>query len=194
MVRKLLLVIAVASAVLATASDPAPASYWVELPVTGLHGYYGWGLTQIVATFTASVNPVEIIRARLRIMGDLVWPSYYGCPGGNYLVNGVYFYASMPASSGEWVTNVAYVDQRFDFIIWLDFSPAGGATWIFLSGGTGTVTLTGWGRPLPEGCRYDHGSSDTTAQVTEAYIQIELRDPTPVQQTTWGRIKVLLAK
>jgi len=194
MARKLLLVLAAASIAVITASAPAPASYWVEVPVTGLNGYYGWGLTQTVGTFTASVNPVEIIQARLRIIGNLVWPSYYGCPGGNYLVNGVYFYATMPASSGEWVTNTTYVDQRFAFITWLDFSPADGATWDFLSGGTGTVCLTGWARALPEGCRYDHGSSDTTAEVTEAYILVELRDPTPVHQTSWGRIKILLAE
>ena len=192
MARKLLYVLAAVLTAVITASAPAPASYWVEVPVTGLNGYYGWDTTQTVGMFTAGVNPLDIIRARLRIIGNLVWPSYYGCPGGNYLVNGVYFFANMPASSGEWVTNVAYVDQRVNFITYLDWSPSGGATWDFLSGGTGTVCLAGVARTLPEGCRYDHGSSDTTAEVTEAYIQVELRDSTPVQQTTWGRIKSVL--
>ena len=170
----------------------AMGAIWVEVPVDGLEGYYGWDTpTQKTGSFTVSIAPDAIIRARVRIIGNLVWPSYYGCPSGNIYVNGVYFSADMATSSGDWFTDVVYVDQRVSFVAYLDWQPSDSTTWDFLSSGSGTFVLTGTSRTLPEGCSYDHGSSDTTAEIIDAKMMFELFDPSPVEQSTWGRVKSL---
>jgi len=187
MARYLLSLFAVTLAVSFFTLNPAHAT-WIEAPVTGLDGYIP---PQKTGTFAISVNPSEIVRVRIRIIGNLVWPSYYGCPHGNGSVNGYNFFATMSTTSGDWFTSVVYVDQRVSFVAYLDWQPSEGATWDFLLSGGGTFLLTGTPRPLPDGCSYDHGSSDTTAEVIDAKIMIELGDPNPVEQSTWGRIKSL---
>jgi hypothetical protein len=163
----------------------------VEVPVEGLYTYYGWDTTHVEGTFSISFDPGDIQSARLRLIGNLVWPSYYGCPSGEAGVNGSYFYANMSTASGDWFTQTTYVDQRISFVTYLDWHPSGDATWEFLSSGSGSFVLTGYSRLLPDGCTYQHGSSETVAEVFDAKMVFELRDPSPVEQSTWGRIKSL---
>jgi len=184
-------VLAAALITVIAALNPVLASWIAEVPVVGLNGYYNPDTTQAVGTYNVSFDPGDILSARIRILGHLVWPSYYGCPGGNTDVNGYKFFANMSTTSGEWFTDVVYVDQRVYFITYLDWQASGSATWEFLSGGSGTFVLSGFGRPLPEGCSYDHGSSDTTAEVIDVKFLFELRDASPIEPSTWGRIKSL---
>jgi hypothetical protein len=172
------------------ALNPALATT-VEVPVDGLLGYYGPDTTHAVGTYTVSFDPSDILSARIQITGHLVWPSYYGCTGGEAGVNGSYFFANMSTTSGEWFTYDTYVDQRVSFVIFLDWHESGGGTWEFLSGGSGTFVMSCFARSLPAGCRYQHGSSDTTAEVIDAKIIFKLRNPTPVEESSWGRIKYL---
>jgi hypothetical protein len=188
-VKKRLLLLFTAGSVIIGAAANLVLATSVEVPVAGLNGYYNPDTTHAVGTYTVSFNPSDVLSARFKITGHLVWPSYYGCPGGNTDVNGYKFFANMSTTSGDWFTDVVYVDQRVSFATYLDWDPSGGATWEFLSGGSGTVVLSGFSRPLPAGCSYDHGSSDATAEVIDAKIIFELRDPSPVGISTWGRIK-----
>ncbi len=170
--------------------NPALAS-WIEVPVEGLNGFYGSDTTHAVGTFTVSVDPADVLSVRMRITGNLVWPSYYSCSGGNPGFNGNYIYASISTTSGDWYTSPIYVNQRISFVIEPAWQPAGDPTWEFLSSGGGTFVLSSFARPLPYGCSYSHGSSDGTVEVTDAKLIFVLRDETPVEQSTWGRIKSL---
>jgi hypothetical protein len=183
-------------------SNPADAQIWIEVPVDGLNGYYGGNTyygdsTHTDGTFTTDINFNDIKRCRLRLTGNLVWPSYYSCSGppatAALSVNGYNFVANMSTISGAWTTNPVYVNQRVGFVTYLDWIPVDGATWEFLAGGTGSLVLSGIPRALPEGCSYDHGSSDTTAEVTDAILMFEMFEPNPVESSTWGRIKSLFS-
>lgn len=191
MERKHLLAMAAGLATVIATWSPALA-ITVEVPVVGLDGYfYGPDTTRVTGSFTVNFESSDILSARIRITGNLVWPSYYGCPYGDAGVNGLKFFANMSTASGDWFTETVYVDQRVLFVTYLFWQPSGGATWDFLSGKSGTLVLSGFARPLPEGCTYNHGSSDTTGEVADAEIIFELRDPNPVEQSTWGRVKAL---
>jgi hypothetical protein len=172
------------------ALNPALAS-WIEVPVDGLNGYYGPDTTHTVGTFAVSVDTEDVLSVRMRITGNLVWPSYCSCPGSGISFNGNYIFANMSTSSGDWYTSPIYVTQRVSFVIEPAWQPIREPTWEFLSSGSGTFVLSSYARPLPFGCSYQHGSSDGTVEVIDAKLIFVLRDETPVEQSTWGRIKSL---
>jgi len=178
-----------AFAVLGSAATGPVLAASIEATVVGLNGYHSSpDTTEVAGTFNVSLDPNAIVSSWLRITGNLVWPSYCSCGSG---FNGNSFFASMPAGAGEWYTEAVYVEDRVSFVATLVWQPSPGATWDFLSAGTGTVFLSCFAPPLPAGCQYLHGSSEGIAEVTSAEIHFELSNPTPVQQTTWGRIKAL---
>ena len=172
------------------ALNPALAS-WIEVPVEGLNGYYGPDTTHVEGTYTVSLDPADVLSVRMRITGNLVWPSYYSCSGSSSGFNGNYIFANMSTTSGDWYTSAIYVTQRVSFVIEPAWQPAGDPTWEFLSSGGGTFVLSSFARPLPYGCSYSHGSSDGTVEVIDAKLIFVLRDSTPVEQSTWGRVKSL---
>lgn len=105
--------------------------------------------------------------------------------------NGNRFFANTSTASGDWFTSEVYVSQRVSFAAFLDWQASGSATWEFLSDGSGSFVLTSFVRPLPLGCKYSHGSSDGTAEVTSVKMIFVLRDQTSAELTNWGRIKTL---
>lgn len=193
MTRKVSLVLFSALAIVLSVWGPAYGTAWIQVPVAGLDGYFypGPDTTHIEGTFDISFDPSDILGATVTIVVNLVWPCYVSCGNG---INGYNFFATMSTTSGEWFADLVYVDQRVSFVAYLEWQASGNATWEFLSGGSGAFVLSGFSRPLPDGCVYDHGSSDTTAEVIDAKIRFELRDPSPVEQSTWGRIKSLFSR
>ena len=168
------------------AGHAAATSVYLEVPLPELNRTYDDWVPPVTTQFSVGISPDAILSASIHLRGNLPWPSYTTSCG----YNGIIFSLEIPAEAGKWSTEF-YVNVRVNFEVFAPLLPTGGATWDFLSQGQGSITCSGAARELPPGCKYVHGGCCPMGEVTYASIILEYDPTTPIEVTTWGRIKAL---
>jgi hypothetical protein len=164
----------------------------VEIPLPELRGrYYLYDTYQRTAPFGVLPIPAVVHGASLRLVGTLtIRLTYCGIYPSEPYPETFLFQATMPdpTTTGTWGSGfISNADGSFDRTV--VFASRGGATWAFLQGGTGEVTLFGEGCPEVDLCWPVTFCSE--AFVEDAYLVIDAEFPIPIHESTWGGIKAL---
>ena len=167
----------------------------MEIPLPDLAGRYFVNETyQRSCLFSLPGHPAIIESASLRLVGTatirMTWCDIY--PSDPY-PEPFGFWATMPdaTTGGSWGAG-AHRTESGAFDVTVPFASYAGATWGFLDGGTGTVTLGGSGCPILDGCWPVTDCSE--AYVEQAFLVLDGEFPIAVEETTWGRVKALFGE